>query len=225
MKGIRKSIASVFLGLLLAGSSASAAVIYDNSANDLLTRFNPGLMEVGDEIILAGTERYLTHFDFEYWGTATGSSFAGSVQARVRFYENNGPLFNGYPSPGVTPFFDSGWFDSFTPTPRNTLVFTAGSDFPSSGLFLPSSTMTFSVQFQGLGAGDALGLDLYSPTAVGGSYPDYWENNGGWSLKTNVVAMNFGARFYAEAQPVPEPTSASLLILGAIAALAVRLRK
>ena len=48
-----------------------AVVIFDNSANDLVTRFEPGTNEVGDEIILAGTERYLTNFSFEFWGTNT----------------------------------------------------------------------------------------------------------------------------------------------------------
>src|SRR5436309_13214284 len=107
--------------------SLSAATIYDNSVNDPKIRFQPGTLEVGDEILLAGTERYLTRFDFEYWGTNTASpgnlSFAGSVQARVRFYKNDGPLFNGYPTPG-TMFYDSGVFGGFGPTPRSTLVFT-----------------------------------------------------------------------------------------------------
>src|SRR5712691_8015962 len=93
--------------------TAGAATIYDNSVNDLFTRFNPGTSQVGDEIGLAGTERFLTNFSFEFWGTNTASpgnvTFAGSVSARVSFYLNDGPLFNGYPTPG-TMFFDSGLF-------------------------------------------------------------------------------------------------------------------
>lgn len=205
---------SVGLAALLA-LSASATTIYDNSVNDLTLRHNPGTLEVGDEILLASTERYLTDFSFEYYGLASGVNFAGgSIQARVRFYENTGPLFNGYPTPSLTPFFDSGLFAVALPTPRSTFVFSvAGGDFPSGGLFIPTSDMTWSVQFSGMGGGDELGVDLYSPPVVGSNFPDYWENNGGWQLKTNVVDMNFAARLEAT---VPEPSSVALLVLGGL---------
>ena len=222
------------MGVLLAGSAVplSASIIYSNSINDLVTRFDPGTKEVGDEIVLAGTERYLTRFDFEYWGanTANQYSFAGNVQARVRFYENNGPLVppgNGYASPG-TMFYDSGWFGGFGPTDvypyRATLVFTAGSDFSSGGLFIPTSDMTWSVQFQGMGLTDTVGVDLYSPPTVGQNYPDYWENNGlgNWSLLTNSVPMDFGARMWAQ---VPEPAVAMLSIVGGLGILSLNLAR
>src|ERR1039457_3610696 len=84
--------------------------VYNNSTNDLLLQFNPGTSQIGNEIILGGTQRYLTDFSFEYWGSSSNpNSFAGAIQARVEFYMNNGPLFNTYASPG-TSFYDSGWF-------------------------------------------------------------------------------------------------------------------
>src|ERR1035437_614434 len=160
-----------------------ATTIFDNSSNDLTNTFEPGTLEVGDEIILLNDPaRYLTNFSFEYWGTNTANPFAfsGTVQARVRFYQNNGALFNGYPAPG-TNFYDSGWF-SVVPTPRSTETFTVGPDF-CTGLYLPViSNMTWSVQFQGMGATDHVGVDLYSPPGIGQDYPDYWANtNGNWS--------------------------------------------
>ena len=196
---------TLLLGLVAswlgAGPLLRATVIFDNSANDLVTRFDPGTNEVGDEIILAGTERYLTNFSFEYWGTnSTGTNyFSGYVEARVRFYQNNGPLFNGYPSPG-TNFYDSGWF-SIVPTPRSTLNFLSGHDFACSGLFLPvTSNMTWSVQFRGMDVTDSVGVDLYSPPVVGQDYPDYWLNTGGsWMLRTNSSGVNvdFAAKMQA----------------------------
>src|SRR5882762_5761803 len=145
----RHALLLVTVGSIVCSSSLRATTIYDNSVNDLFTRFNPGTTEVGDEIILGSTERYLTDFSFEYYGTNTASpgniSFAGPVQARVRFYLNDGAAFNTYLTP-VTVVYDSGWFGGFGPTARNTLNFTAGSDFPVSGLYLPvSSNMTWSV--------------------------------------------------------------------------------
>jgi hypothetical protein len=220
MKLIRRN------GLLLAIISMSlvpslrATVIYNNSSNDLLARFSPGTTEVGDEILLGSTERYLTNFSFEYYGTNTASpgnlSFAGSVQARIRFYRNDGATFNGYPTPG-TVMYDSDWFGGFGPTSRSTLNFTAGTDFPINGLFLDvSSNMTWSVQFRNLGATDEVGVDLYSPPTVGGSYPDYWDNGAGWQLKTNALPMDFAAKMDAT---VPEPSVLAMSSFGGLGVL------
>ncbi len=210
------------LTVLLAWS-ASAATIYDNSSNDLLTRLNPGTQEIGDQIILGGTsaDRYITSFSFEFYGLATGAAFAGAnVEARVRFYENNGPAFNGYATPNNS-FYDSGWFSVGGPTARDTFNFTSGSDFPTTGLFVPVNEMTWSVQFQGMGAGDQLGVSIYSPSTVGLTYPDYWQNNAGsWTLLTNSLPMNFAARIEA----VPEPSSVALLVLGGLGLFGARLR-
>ena len=201
--------------------AAAPSVIYANSTNDLVTRFNPGTTEVGDQIKLAGTERMLTAFSFEFWGTNTAmpdnSSFSSTIQARVRFYENDGPLFSGYASPG-TMFFDSGWFNVDKPTSRSTFLFAAGSDFPSWGEFIPADEMTWSVQFAGMGLTDSVGLDLYSPPTVGQNYDDYWSyNGGGWALQTNSVAtMSFGA--YMEAV-VPEPSVVTLSTIGGLSLL------
>ena len=199
---------AVLLGITWAITTTPlrAEVIYANTNNDLAVRFNPGTLEVGDEIILAGNQRYLTNFAFEYWGTNTAGAnnplFSGVVTARVRFYKNDGPEFAGYPTPG-TQFWDSDWFSVF-PTPRSALVFTAGLDFPASGLYVPASVITWSVQFQGMRATDKVGVDFYSPPDLGQDYPDYWENSGAqWALKTNSMAADFAAQL--EAQFVPDP--------------------
>ena len=210
-------------------------VIYNNSVNDQLYRFNPGTTEIGDEILLANTERYLTLFSFEFWGTNTAdpsnTSFAGAVQARVRFYQNDGPVFNGYATPG-TLFYDSGWYGGFAPTPRSTLVYTeAGGDFPGGGLYMPViSNMTWSVQFQGMGATDSLGVDIYSPPVVGQNYDDYWEYdsaNNVWTLLQNPSAPNGQMNFGALMEAVPEPSALALSLVGGLSILAMtrRLRR
>lgn len=242
MKTLYKTALFLALGALCMGigTPLRAATIFDNSVNDLQHRWSPAplTLEVGDQITLAGTERYLTRFDFEYWATtADHISFAGSVEARVRFYLNNGTQFNGYSSPSDN-FFDSGWFGGFGPTDgypnRATIFFTEGTDFPSGGLFIPTASdnmMTWSVQFQGMGIDDTVGLDLYSPpvTGYGQDYPDYWQNNEGsigWTLQTNSYPMDFAARFFAN-QTIPEPSTVTLSILGGlgILTLASRLRR
>jgi hypothetical protein len=202
--------------------------IYNNSTNDLLRRFNPETSEIGNEIILGGTDRYLTDFSFEYWGLSSNpSSFAGSIQARVEFYMNNGPLFNGYASPG-TSFYDSGWFTVPAPTRRSTFVFSVpGGDFNSVPLLLPASDFTWTVQFQGMGLGDSVGTDLYGPPTVGANFGDFWQRIGtSWFLMNNSQSPPY-ASFAADMMAVaviPEPSTLALSVLGGLGLLIVARR-
>ena len=80
------------------------------------------------------------------------------------------------------------------------------------------SNMTWTVQFRGMGAGDAVGVELYSPPVVGQDYPDYWQNDGSgdWELMTNSVPMDFAALMQAT---VPEPSMLVLSIFGGLGLL------
>jgi len=170
---------------------SSGLRVYDNSANDLATRLETGPSEVGEEIILAGTERYLEGFSYEFWSTnLTGApSFEGTnVTVRLRFYANDGTNFNGYPTPG-TVLYDSGefWLGTDT-TPRATVIYSEA-DLWLDALYplmdaLPTN-FTWTVQFSGLGTNDQVGVDLYSPPVIGQSYGDFWlRTDGGWELRT-----------------------------------------
>jgi hypothetical protein len=220
VRNIELGVGALLMGYCLS-VSAVPVTIYDNSVNDLLKRFNPGTAEVGDEILLAGSARQLTYFSFEYYGLATRSTFAGNVQAEVRFYVNNGALFNGYPQPNGSSFYDSGLFSVPAPTDRSTFIFNAGADFPAAGLFIPANDITWSVQFTGMGAGDEVGVDLYSPPVVGSDYPDYWEKNAGpgWTLKQQLsgVPSDFAALMRAES--VPDATGFEIVVISTLGLL------
>ncbi len=213
-KLFRRNACLVAGAICLAVSSVQADVMYSNTTNDLSTRFIPGTHEVGDEILLTGTGA-VTNFSFEYFWDVTG--VPDPAQAQIKFYRMDGPLFNGYNTPGAT-LYTSGWFSLGTPTSRSTMTFLAGLDFPLAGLPMPDKDITWSVQFRNFGD-DIVGVDLYSPPTVGSQVGlgDYWDNSGsGWTLETNSVPMNFGARFEGT---IPEPSSLSLMVLGGFAAL------
>lgn len=215
---------------LLLGSSASAVLIYDNSGNPIRDvsgspiTFPTGTREVGDEIILAGTERLLQQFDFQYYARNSAGSLSGTISAQVRFYLNNGPPSSSGPlTPGPVPFYQSSVFPvPFAPTGNNFNFNAASGDWAAPGLLLPVvSNMTWSVQFSGLGAGDDVGLVLFHPPVVGGNYPDFWEFDGTtWTLNADTdprdgtLPYSFGARFDA----VPEP---STVFAGALTALSL----
>jgi hypothetical protein len=202
-------------------------IVFDNTTNDLNQNLDADGNEIGDEVILQGTARQLYEFSFEYWGSTTptgGETFTGNVEARVRFYLNDGPPAPDVPGSAMpsTVIFESSLF-SLDPTPRSTVIFTnflLGAVVPLTDE-LPD-TFTWSIEFSGLGDGEAAGVTLYSPPTVGNSYTDYWVNDGtSWTLQTNSVPVDFAARFIA----VPEPSTFLLFGFGLVGLFAIVRRR
>jgi hypothetical protein len=147
----------------------------------------------------------------------------------VRWYLNNGPNnASGFATPG-TKVYDSGPNQIF-PTTRATLDFsTTTGDFPTrpapgtNGWLVTSPQLTFTVQFAGMGAGDNVGVDLYSPPTVGSMYTDYWQNNGtaanpSWVLLEDAsVNVDMGQVWMGTA--VPEPSTLALSLVGGLGLL------
>src|ERR1039457_6921539 len=110
MKHIKKLLCA---GLLMTlGFSVKAAIIYDNGVIGVHRQngssFTMGNMqEIGNEITI-GPNWSLTNFAIEYY--TPDSTLAANVGIDVRFYLNSGTPTNGFATPALTPFYDSGWF-------------------------------------------------------------------------------------------------------------------
>ncbi|MBI4324280.1 MAG: PEP-CTERM sorting domain-containing protein [Chloroflexi bacterium] len=191
---------------LLCGASALASTVYENSASPPDKSYAPaGIngIEFGDEIDLAGTDRVVTEFQFEYFLKLDAS---GNEMARLAVYAMDGPVITqGSASPG-TLLYDSGNFTLASGYNRTTL--------PPTSFTTPNS-ITWAVTFSGLDAGEDVGLLLSDTPQTGASFRDFWQrdSNGNWGL----FEMDSGAtkaNFVAKVTAVPEPGTLALLAGG-----------
>jgi subtilisin-like proprotein convertase family protein len=185
-------------------SDLAPVLVYDNWSNNLASPFAPDTVEVGNQVTLAGTERYISRFAFGYWGSnSVQNGFQGSVQARVRFYANDGPAVGGAASPG-TMLYDSG-ATGLVATNNGSVVI---EDFQLGATVVPlvgalPNTFTWTVQFGGLSANDAAGLNLFSPPVVGSVLSQFWENGAsGWKLRKGFGPVDFGGQIAAVSRGV-----------------------
>jgi hypothetical protein len=203
------------------GAHAASQTVYSNTNTYSGTFLSPGAngeglhtSEIGDEINLVAGPRYAESFRFEYYGVGfTG----GDERFRIRFYNNT-------PSLPTTVFYDSDWQSLAEPsvTGRASYQF----DLTYAPIALPDR-FTWSIQFDGIGAGETVGVPLYNPATVGFSEDDYWFRTGteltpssAWQLRgTNPTAFNFGAQLVATT--VPEPSTYMLAIVGGLCGLAL----
>jgi hypothetical protein len=180
-----------WLALLLCtfiSHSIPAAIIYDNSTTPEEI-YSAQLTEHGDEITLAGSDRLLTDFAFEYYADYTPS---GDESARLRLYLNDAAPGD---NPGNTPgtlLYDSGLFS--IATNYHTVHI---SDL---ALFLPGNSLTWTVEFNGIDANGTAGLLFYNPPTTGSSDDYYWQKNAGvWeAVQSEGTGNNFAAQLIAQ---------------------------
>ena len=206
------AVLSVSLAFCATGLAQTSSIVYDNSTIDLGKTYSPGNnVEFGDQITLAGTDRTVTDFKFQYFlgGVASGQT------ALLRFYANDGPA--------ITKTLPDGSTVS-VPTPGSLLytspVLTLGAGFQTAeaqgfAVKVPD-TFTWTVTFNGLTADQTAGLQLYDPPLVGSSFLDFWQNSGGtWNtylFDNGATPGNFAARVTA----VPEPATMAFALLAGL---------
>lgn len=208
---------SVAALLLFGATSASAAVVFDNTLN-----VQPGFgvqtsKQYGDEVSLAGSDRYVTELKFQYRGEfEPGPSAATAV---IRIYANDGlSALPGLvaPRPGTLLWESS----PLNIAPGDHIVALAPN------IIVPDK-LTWSVEFSGLSGslGDRAGLLISDPPTIGGVLPngqigsysgDYWvkvdpSDDGSWSLRS---VPDRASNFYATITAIPEPSAVALAVIG-----------
>jgi hypothetical protein len=218
-----KGVLTGAVSFILAGQSAKATVVYDNT--NAPSGYNLSFVNdwnIGNEVIMGNgfTSGIITNFSFDLYSSQ--STFSGNVKMQVYLFSNDGtPQFNGYYTPG-TQLWTSGLFDLSAPPYGGGGGFVGTLNFNQAdlggGVTINTPNFTFAAVVKNMTGGDNLAFRLYTPASgvsVGSSYGDYWVNQGSsWALQTNAFPTTIGARF--EASPVPEPTTLSLAGLGVL---------
>ncbi len=190
------------LSLLTVGLSVSAATVYQHSGSG---NFSYTGGQYGDEVVLAGTERVLTGFSFEY-----SANFERAGGLTFSIYNQDGPLIDGSASPG------SVLYSTTVDVVNGGGVVGIGFGYDPSNII--PDRFTYTVDFGTLGVGELAGLIVPGGSpSVGLSGNDFWEKTGpganDWALK------NFGAgqtaNFTATVTAVPEPTTVAMMVGGA----------
>ena len=204
--------------VLLAQNAQSQTCVYSNAlgygGNFNFNNPDPALTaSAGNEVVLAGSapSDYITSFQVQFSLVNSGASPlsgnpTGNEQVEVSFYNNDGSLVSGYPSPGSLL-----WTSGFASMSAIGLaLFTEGSTLTySPGVVVPRD-FTWVMTFQNVPSGESAGLGLFSEPAgpsVGGNFDDAWVNSGsGWQLEEAAQgnpALQFGAVLIARTTPQP----------------------
>jgi hypothetical protein len=186
---------------LCLGPLINTGNLYQDSTSFQSANLNLGNAQLGNEIDLASgaPNDWITSFSFQYDFIATSkyASPTGNETADVTFYENNGPVIDGYKSPG-SEVYSSGPINigGAGYTPGYTIDFFKSDINGGAGVVVPQD-FTWTVTFAGLTSCETAGLALYSPATVGNNYNDAWINDS-WGLYTaisNQPALDFGSVF------------------------------
>jgi hypothetical protein len=204
----------------IAAASVAFGLLATTSANANVYQAVPGgnfafstASEYGDEILLGGTDRFLTGFSFEYtanFGAAAGGAFS--------IYAQDGVPISGVASPGSLLYTTA--FDVVNGGGVVNVAFDGSTSIPD--------RLTYTVQFSGVGGANTAGLIADATVTEGSSGNDFWLKTGpganDWELQNFGAAAE--ANFVATVTAVPEPGTVALMLLGVGGlAFAIRRRK
>ena len=211
--------------LALATSSAFAGTIYSTTGTSTdyygvgtsIANGHRGF-EYGDEIILPSAGYSFTGLSFNYYSASLGGSM------NLNIYANDGPLVNGFKSPG-TKLLSVPGIGISSGVNKATFDYTPALIAQNGELKLPQ-VFTVSVSFSGATTTANKGLIIGGAAStvgqphlnVGASGDDFWQKTGpganDWALRqlSSTQADNFKITVSAN---IPEPTTVALGVVGA----------
>jgi hypothetical protein len=187
----------------LVAGSVLAEVVYQVPTSGTVSTYITS-KEYGDEVVLGGTDRFLTSFQFQY-----SANYAAVGGLTFRLYDQTGPLIGSAASPGTVLF--STTLDVVSGVNTVTIPFDGSSALPN--------RLTYTVQFPGVGGASEAGLLAPNlvPT-VGSSGNDLWLNDAGgsgWTLNLmSPDGLSPRANFVTTIEAVPEPSTIALMVAG-----------
>jgi hypothetical protein len=246
MKNLFRNSGWIFVGAACASLAIpgyAQVTAYQNFANPTPSYYSfAGTTAVGNEISLSTGGGSLNSFSFDYYGAASGSAWAGSsVQYMVTLYANDGTLLHATDPTTAQPSTVLGQTPWETLTLPSTLsggttfaqATVAASDFTQQALKALPGELTWTVQVQGLGAGDKAGLYFFGngttgPTIGGATtFNDYWVNTasgapGSWDIQSSSLTSS--SLYGVQLTVIPEPTTLALSIFGGLGFLVMARR-
>lgn len=186
--------AIVTLSSLAATANIKASIAFQHQGS---SDFSYTSGQYGDEILLAGSDRIISAFEFEYY-----ANFNRNAGLTFRIYAQDGTVIDGQRAPGTLLYSTS--LDVF----EGGRV--AGIRFDYNPANLLPDRFTYTVDFETLAPGEQAGLIVPGGIpSVGYSSNDFWEKTGpgdnDWTLR------NFGsdhtANFTATVRTAPQPST------------------
>lgn len=210
---IARWVCSLFLPLLLStlpSAGLRAAVVYDNTALAGMSKDSVSLLvEHGDEIALAGTERWVTQFDIGTYGEFPTNAVVNAV---VRFYANDGTDALDGPHYAYRPKTLLWESAPFTLKP-------GGQTSSLTPLVRVPDSFTWTIRFTGIQQvpGNLVMPLVVNPIEIGaplangykGSYADYWRKDGVTDDSWMIYMLSSGtpANFYVKVTATPDPVT------------------
>jgi len=225
---VARAGAMTMLAIMAGTAKSQGNLVYANSTTFQGANFYYGNGSAGNEVMLAGTgpSSLITSFTLQFALVGNGAANpSGNEAVALRFYQNDGSLVSGIPSPN-TALYDSGFV---TLNQVGLQTFTLGSTltYDSSmlggGVVVPND-FTWAVTFANISPDELAGLALFSPATVGNNFGDAWVNTGsGWQLQSagsGNPPMEFGVQISGNS--VPEPGSLCLALMAVVIGFACR---
>lgn len=204
------------------GASAMAGVVYDNTAAASYSGWSQfSTYEFGDQVTLAGNQRGLETFSFDYYLNVGNSTKSGNESISFNLYRNDG--VNGAPGTSLLPggasmVVPAALLDTYAdPIRPSTVVISFDPTIPGHpfNITLPD-TFTWTVLFGGIDAGESAGLLVYNPVTTGFSYNDFWDRSGPNNTWQTKLGAGFNANFGAKITAVPEAGTLGYALLGSL---------